>query len=72
MGVTRSGGRPAKRAAGIENALIAVIKQEHVDLAGCGGADDVGVMLGVEPVHGINSVGCAGLKSEVTLEAQLP
>jgi len=72
VGVTRSGGRPAKRAAGIENALIAVIKQEHFDLAGCGGAEDVGVMLGVEPVKWTGGIRRTGQQIKVSLVTKSP
>ena len=68
----RSGRSTQNKRAGLQDALIAVVKQEDVERPGGGGADNVGVVLGAEPIDGIDRVGGSGLKSKVALKAELP
>lgn len=56
-----SGGGPAERANGIQYALVSVVKKQDVDRSRGGGADDIGVVLGVEPAYGGNGIAGSGL-----------
>ena len=48
--------------------VVAVIEHHQLESAAAVGADDVGIMLGVEPVHGISAIH----KCEVAIFAQFP
>jgi hypothetical protein len=52
----------------LQVALIAVVKQEDIQRSGRGSADNVRIVLGAEPIYGIDRVGGTGLKSKVALE----
>ena len=56
----------------MQNALIAVVKEQDVKRTCSGGADDVGIMLGTKPVHRIHGVESSILQSKITLVAKLP
>ena len=56
----------------LQDALIAIVEQENIQRSCSRGTNDVGVVLRVEPVHGIHGVECSRLQSKITLVAKLP